>query len=173
MNVGTAVKAGGLITVLAASVIGLPGGVSPVEASARVIHATGTQTLLGADSFELAAAPPNQCVLDLHQTTELAGTLDGANSIQAEIRWFAPCDEVFATTGPGIVSTYHAVGHYVGVDGKEATLRYVGRTDAAGDYQGIIAVQGDLNGALHQTGSIPLPGAPVSSNYDGILVDRG
>jgi hypothetical protein len=171
MNVRT-VRAGGVVTMLVASVIGLPGRDSPVEASSRVIHATGTLTLLGADSFELVPRQ-HQCLLRLHQTVAVAGTLEGADSVEAQIRWFATCDEVFATNGAGIVSTYNAVGHYVGVDGKEATLRDVSRTDAAGDAEGIITVQGDLNGILRETATTPPPGGTLVSTYDGFLVEKG
>jgi hypothetical protein len=172
MNVHTAVRAGGVMTMLMVSVIGVQGRASAVEASSRVVHATGTLTLLGADSFELVPRQ-HQCLLRLHQTVAVAGTLEGADSVDAEIRWFATCDEVFAANGAGIVRTYNAVGHYVGVDGKEATLRGVSRADVAGHVEGIIAVQGDLNGILHETASDPPPGGTVMSTYDGVLVDRG
>ena len=172
MNVRTVVRAGGVMTMLMASVAGLQGRAAPVEASSRLIHATGTLTLLGADSFEFIPRE-QQCVLKFHQTVAIAGTLEGTDSVDAQLRWFATCDEVFATLGAGIVRTYNAVGHYVGVDGKEATLRVVGRADATGDYEGIIAVQGDWNGILDETASDPPPGSPLISHYDGFLVERG
>lgn len=171
MNQRTNVRAGGVMLMLLLSVVGVQGLAAPAEASSRVVHATGTSTLVDV-SFVEVVPRGQQCLLYVDQVTTLEGTLEGTSTTvsPAVIRYFATCEDVFATGGAGIVSTYRSVAHFVGVDGEEATLRAVGRTDAAGDYQGIITVHGDLNGVLHETASAPLPGSPFVSTWEGILI---
>jgi hypothetical protein len=113
-----------------------------------------------------------QCVLRVDEKTTYVGDLDGTSEMPrpAEIRFFATCDEVSATGGAGIPSTFNGVEHFVGADGSEATIRQVGATDSTGNYRGLATVHGDLNGVLQVAAS---PASYPTGNYHGILVVTG
>jgi hypothetical protein len=46
-------------------------------------------------------------------------------------------------------------------------MRSAGRTDAAGNYEGVTVVQGDVNGVPHVTSS---PASFPTATYEGVLV---
>ena len=102
-------------------------------------------------------------------TGTLEGTSDTVGPVQ--IRFFATCEEVFATEGVGIRSNFSDIEHFVGTggiaEGKEATFRTVGRTDAAGNFEGTIALHGDLNGRLRTVAS------GANGTYEGMVVVEG
>ncbi|MET0325422.1 MAG: hypothetical protein ABW219_09385 [Ilumatobacteraceae bacterium] len=170
MNTRAMVRAGGATLMSLVSVIGVQGVGASAMASPRVVHATGTATITDTEFVDYVSRG-QQCIIRVDQVTAYTGDLEGTweSTRPSEIRYFATCDELFATDGAGIPSAFSAVGHFVGTDGSEATLRAVGRTDAAGNYRGIIAAHGEVNGVLQESASFA-PGSPPNSTYDGILV---
>ena len=164
------VRAGAAMLVSLASMVGVQGvGTTPAKAMPRVVHATGTATLTDFEFVDVVSQG-QQCLIYVNQTIAYAGELEGTSEdVQpSATRFFATCDELRATGSAGIRSTYSATRHFVGTDGKEATLRAFAIGDGAGNYQGIIAVHGDLNGLLHESASPP--DFPPTSTYDGVLV---
>jgi hypothetical protein len=167
MKVRTNVRAGGVMLMLLVSAIGLQGFASPAMARPRVVHAAGSFSLaFDLDTIELVPQG-QQCLFYVNEVITYTGTLEGTSETvgPVQVRLFATCEEATSPDAVGIPSTFSAVEHFVGTDGKEATFRDVGRTDAAGNYEGIMAVHGDLNGILHVTGS----GGP-DGRYEGQLV---
>ena len=128
------------------------------------------------DSIELVPRG-QQCLFYANEVITYTGTLEGTSVTvgPVQVRLFATCEEAEAAAAEGVVvpSTFRAVEHFVGtgaMDGMEATFRDFGRTDAAGNFEGITVVHGDLNGVLHVTS-----GASEGPNgrYEGLLVLKG
>jgi hypothetical protein len=160
------------LVVLLVSVIGLQGFASPVMASSPVIPATGSLFVEGDPATFEFVQQGQQCLIQFEEVITYTGTLEGTSDTlgPVEIRFFATCEEVFATEGVGIPSNFSAVEHFVGTggiaEGKEATFRTVGRTDAEGNFEGTIALRGDLHGRLKLATSGP------SGTYEGVVVVR-
>jgi hypothetical protein len=170
MNLRAIVRVGGVMLMSLASVVGVQGvGAAPAMASSRVVHATGTGCCAELDFDSIQLFPQGQNCLFTADTHggRLSGTLEGTVELvePEQLLFFDTCEELVADPFKPRADLYRAVSHYVGNDGKQATLRDFGRTDETGFYRGIAVVSGDLNGVLHVSG----PGfGPVT--YDGILV---
>jgi hypothetical protein len=167
MNTRAKLRAVAAMVVSLVSVVGLQGA-TPAMAAPRVVHATGMETITGIDFVDIVSRG-QQCLLRVNQTVMYEGTLEGtAETVRpSELRYFATCDELMATGGVGIARTFSGVVHFVGADGTEATIRAVGRADAEGNYRGIAAVHGDLNGILVETQTAA---SGPTATYDGTLV---
>ena len=164
------VRAGAAMLVSLASMVGLQGvGATPAMAAPRVVHATGTATLTDFEFVDVVSQG-QQCLIYVDQTIAYAGALEGTSEdVEPSLtRYFATCDELRATGAAGVRSIYSATRHFVGTDGKEATLRDVAIGDGTGSYKGVITVHGDLNGLLHESASPP--DFPPTATYDGILI---
>ena len=168
MKVRTDVRAGWVMLTLLVSAIALQGVASPAVASSRVVHAAGSFIEFDLDSIELVPRG-QQCPLYANETITYTGTLEGTSETVARSRFGSspPVRRPTPRESVGITSTFRAVEHFVGTDGTEATFRDFGRTDAAGNFEGIMVVHGDLNGILHVTAPA---GAEPGGNYEGLLV---
>jgi hypothetical protein len=134
--------------------------------SGRLIHAAGTFSVTY-DFASLQVEPQGQqCILRVQETVTFTGTLAGASATvePAEAVFFATCDEVLANPEP-FRDEFRDVEYYIGDDGTEATLTAVGAR-ADGVYRGILIVQGDLQGLLHQVGT------SAGGTYEGVLVQH-
>jgi hypothetical protein len=167
MSVRTKVKAGGPMMTLLVSAISLQAHPSAAAASSRVVHVTGTLSITAAEVVDVVSLE-HQCVIHLNQTVTYEGDLEGTSQTvrPSELRYLASCDELVATGGVGIRRTFSGLEHFVGTDGREATIRDVGAADAAGNFNGISVVHGDLNGVLHETQTAA---SGPTATYDGLL----
>ena len=166
MNVRTKVETAGVMLMSLASALSFQGLASPVMASSRPVHATGSFELdFDLETIELVEQG-QQCLFHVEETITYTGTLKGTSTTvgPVQVRLFATCEEAVAANGAPIPSNFSAVEHFVGIDHREATFRTVGRTDAAGNFEGTIALHGDLNGRLDVVAS------GTTGTYDGFVV---
>jgi hypothetical protein len=110
-----------------------------------------------------------QCLFTIDQHLTYSGGLQGTSDTVGPVQWrfFAPCDEVLTSGFIGIPNIFSSVEHFVGVDGREATFVVRGKNDGFGDFDGTIALHGDLNGSL-QTSEVAFGGV----TYEGKVVFR-
>jgi hypothetical protein len=131
------------------------------------VAATGTWTVIDAEIVEIVEQG-QQCLIHAVTTIGYTGTLTGVTETVglADSRVFATCEEAAASGFAGIRSNFHAVEHFVGEDGAEATFVSVREADANGDFEGGSALHGGLHGTIKQ---VRVPGTD-GGTYEGRVV---
>jgi hypothetical protein len=136
-------------------------------ASAQAIPVKGSISIGYVGPFSIV--PQGQgCLVGVDQHLTYSGGLEGTSDTVGPVQWrfFAPCDEVLAAAG-GLPNIFSSVEHFVSVNGREATFVVLGKNDGHGDFEGTIALHGDLNGSLH-TSEVAFGGV----TYEGKVVFR-
>jgi hypothetical protein len=138
-------------------------------ASSPPVLATGTWTFAILPETLQLVPQGQECLVHVETTVTYTGAVEGVTTSVGPVdaRFFSTCDEFVAAGFVGIANVFRAVAYFVGADGTEATLVSVGRTDAAGVYEGTSSLVGDLHGVLHFTGT-----SGVGGTYEG-RVARG